>query len=281
MGNETRSKNNKSVSFNEMNLRKNEQRKKLDYTNPIYHERDGIIYNLLKSAKLNFTYFTFSMLSSVVIGYMNNSITRGLFTMFIYNFWAYIIHYLFHFTPFWSIFHGLHHTTGIGHKWWAEVIETFVNIFGSGGLPIALFSMTVEKVWGIKFFLDNYILVLTTFLYTTIHMINYHYLKIPTHLNHHYDTNYNYGPDCMDILFKTKTDGDEFENMNTYTINIIIATIIIVLTMNTRFDIVKNIRYVVDKMLVCFFSFPLFYKLLQLFTQYAPIPVNKSEETII
>ena len=72
-------------------------------------------------------------------------------------------------------------------------------------------------------------------------MINYHILKVPTHVKHHEDVNSNFGPDIMDILFKTKQNGDNIEDMNHGVINVVIILSFILITKNTKYDIIDNI----------------------------------------
>ena len=80
-------------------------------------------------------------------------------------------------------------------------------------------------------------------------MINYHILKVPTHVNHHKDPNKNYGPDIMDILFSSKMDGDSFEDMNHGIVNALVITSFILFTYNTKYDIIAIIKKVIDKFL--------------------------------
>ena len=58
-------------------------------------------------------------------------------------------------------------------------------------------------------------------------MFNYHYYDVQTHVKHHLDTTTNFGPDIMDIIFDTKQEGDEIENMDNGIINTIILLIFV------------------------------------------------------
>lgn len=80
-------------------------------------------------------------------------------------------------------------------------------------------------------------------------MINYHILKVPTHVKHHENVNSNFGPDIMDILFKTKQDGDYIENMNHGIYNTLIILCFILVTKDTRFDIIQIISKIINKVL--------------------------------
>ena len=64
-------------------------------------------------------------------------------------------------------------------------------------------------------------------LYSSYHNINQFILKSETHRKHHLNSKFNYGPDYIDVIFGTKYPGDEYENLNTGVINIIIIVIVI------------------------------------------------------
>ena len=58
-------------------------------------------------------------------------------------------------------------------------------------------------------------------------MINYHYLKVDSHIRHHKNVKTNYGPDWMDVLIGTKQDNSKFEDMSWTILNSIISMIIL------------------------------------------------------
>ena len=104
--------------------------------------------------------------------------------------------------------------------------------------------MLIEDIFQVKL-LDNDVLLFTTFLYTSFHMINYHILKVPTHVKHHENSNTNFGPDIMDILFNTKQDRDFIEDMNHGVINVVIILSLILITKDTKLDIIDNLHKLV------------------------------------
>ena len=214
----------------------------------IFKKDDGKIYNSIKFLWINSPYNISILLTTIVIGVINNDIKRAIFTGTVLYLWAYIIHVLAHnISPF-SFFHSFHHDDKINNSWWAELIETGVNLIGSGGISLAIISMIIDKKFGYNL-LDSHVLLFTTFLYTTFHMINYHVLKVPTHINHHKDPNTNFGPDIMDILFGTKLDGDQFEDMNHGILNVVVILSIILFTYDSKFDIIKIIKRQIDRFL--------------------------------
>ena len=206
----------------------------------IYNKDDGVLKNALKFFKVNFIYNLGILISCIIIGSINNNIIKAIYTGGVLYFWAYFIHIIAHNIFPMTFFHGFHHNPKINTTWYAELIETFVNIFGSGGLSLAIVNMLIEIIFKVKI-LDNDVLLFTTFLYTSFHMINYHILKVPTHVKHHEDVNSNFGPDIMDILFKTKQNGDNIEDMNHGVINVVIILSFILITKNTKYDIIDNI----------------------------------------
>ena len=70
-------------------------------------------------------------------------------------------------------------------------------------------------------------------------MINYHYLDVPSHVTHHNndiecgkddaDCNIlNYGPDAIDVVFGSKKEGQEYEDMKYTTINVVFIMILVI-----------------------------------------------------
>lgn len=211
----------------------------------IFKKEDGKVYNSIKFFWINWPYNTSILTACIVIGILNNNIKRAIFTGTILYVWAYLIHVLAHNVPLLTFFHSFHHDDKINSTWWAELIETSVNILGSGGISLAVIAMIIDKKLHYNF-LDSHVLLFTTFLYTSFHMINYHLLKVPTHVNHHKDPNTNFGPDIMDIVFGTKMQGDRFEDMNHGIVNVLVILSIIMFTYGTKFDIIKNIKGLID-----------------------------------
>jgi sterol desaturase/sphingolipid hydroxylase (fatty acid hydroxylase superfamily) len=76
--------------------------------------------------------------------------------------------------------------------------------------------------------LDYRVIVLWAFLYATVHNINYMYLSPTTHRDHHIDSSTNYGIDTLDILFNTKYNNNDIEDLNHASINLIFITCVII-----------------------------------------------------
>lgn len=206
-----------------------------------YEKKKGLIYNSLLFFKLNLVYNLTILVACIILGSLTNDIYRALFTGILLYFWAYFIHVLAHKLPSYINPHKYHHMHHINDKWWAILIELLVNLFGSGGLSLLLINVLLEKKMKIKI-LNNYTLLYTALLYSTFHMINYHYLNVSTHNFHHEFTKFNYGPDIIDILFNTKINNDEIENMNHGILNSVVILMIILLVYDSKYDLVKIIN---------------------------------------
>ena len=102
-----------------------------------------------------------------------------------------------------------------------EIIENFVM----QTLSIFISSITI---FGKTIMISKPAIVLWGLLYTTIHHINYNTLETSEmHIQHHINSNTNYFPDFLDILFDTKYDMENIEDINSCSINIILLTILI------------------------------------------------------
>jgi hypothetical protein len=112
-----------------------------------------------------------------------------------------------------------------------------------------------DKNWQLSLWTILYIQVWSYFLHYISHKrYIYNSLGFDLHDSHHSDNhhklngNTNFGPDWVDIIFKTKPDNDEIENSNSSIINSIIALIIVLITLNTPLDPVKFLMdYFVSK----------------------------------
>jgi hypothetical protein len=99
------------------------------------------------------------------------------------------------------------------------------HIWGHHGQPKPIPNRTLElfaeTVWEIFFwiflpiwlqyitgfhFIPTSIVLLSSFMWISIHIINYSIVGSETHSRHHRDTTVNYGPDVIDHLFGTNYD---------------------------------------------------------------------------
>jgi hypothetical protein len=114
--------------------------------------------------------------------------------------------------------HNTHHDSSI-NKTWINIFYEFINNLYMQGFGIILL---------IKF-IDIKSLLLWSIMYATIHQGNYFLVSPSTHADHHTNSNTNYGIDILDILFNTKFDMEDVETHNHGSINLILATLFIML----------------------------------------------------
>jgi len=162
-----------------------------------------------------------------------------LFPDFITN---YLIKHIYTFYNFHDIFH---HNSDINKNWNYQLLEFINNLYFQGIFYIFLF-----KYFNFGFSINNFtyrfnymILMFWALCYGTIHIINYTIIGSSCHEEHHKYKKTNYGIDLMDILYETKYDINNFENMNHSFINIVLITIILSLFKNSNSEI-SIIRFV-------------------------------------
>jgi len=115
----------------------------------------------------------------------------------------------------------IHHDTSINKKF-SNIAYEFINNFMIQGGLIVLF------VWFYNNYIDNRVVLLWALMYSTVHNINYLFIKPTVHRDHHLHDDTNYGIDIADIIFDTKWNINDIEDHNHYSINIILITICII-----------------------------------------------------
>ena len=158
----------------------------------------------------------------------SDSYIRCIITIIFVIFFSYFSHRAAHDIYPYNIFHMIHHNDEYNNKKWALLLELIINLFQIGGLILIPFNMYLEKLIGIKL-LNNYVILYYSLVYTSHHMINYHYIPNTIHIQHHKNEITNYGPDIIDVLFFTKEDNTKFEYYKFSRINCIISGIIVIL----------------------------------------------------
>jgi hypothetical protein len=112
-----------------------------------------------------------------------------------------------------------HHDLDV-NKTPTNIFYEFITNIYTQGLAFILFVEFVKLI--------NYkVVLLWSFMYATIHNINYNIIHPSVHRDHHIDCHTNYGIDVMDILFNTKYDKGDIENFNHVSINLLILTIVL------------------------------------------------------
>ena len=186
------------------------------------------VFILYKNQKgsISFVVTLYTLFYVALVGYINHIISHSIsFTDLLNkyiiftedNFFKKIIIKI---TSFLDFHRNIHHDTTINKQPHNVVYEFINNFIVQGVLPYLLF----------EFFklLDVRVCFLWGFFYASVHNINYFYTKPKTHIQHHIDCHKNYGIDIFDIIFGSKYDTNEIEDMNHMGINLIICAIIFV-----------------------------------------------------
>jgi len=110
------------------------------------------------------------------------------------------------------------------------LLECIIEFFGFAINIIYKYLLYDAKIVDI-YMIDEWNVVFMYFIYTTIHNINYGYLKINNyHAKHHDNVNTNIGPDIFDLIFNTKNeDTPNNELVDHYIPNIIISFIAVMI----------------------------------------------------
>ena len=116
----------------------------------------------------------------------------------------------------------IHHNSNVNKQRYNIAKETLVNILIQGIIPF-IYTYTFIVITS---YVDLKIFAFWALLYTTVHIINYSLIYSKTHEDHHVNKYTNYGYDIYDIIFKTKLDPNNIENINHYSINAIIIGIL-------------------------------------------------------
>lgn len=124
----------------------------------------------------------------------------------------------------------IHHDTSVNKETLNLFWEFVQNFLMEGGLLII-----IAYYYNIKVNIANHIfkfnkavLLLWGMLYASVHNINYIILGCDQHVNHHINPKTNYGIDILDILFDTKYDLENIEDLNHAALNVILITLIII-----------------------------------------------------
>ena len=176
--------------------------------------------NLINSLKENYLSWTFMFIAAGILSYPD--ITSAIISVIFCYIWYYVIHRIQHSfgINITNIIHNYHHDHS--RTFLSDLTEIILEInFLNSILPyLYIFDVQIINIW---------VILLYTFMYITIHNINYTRLRVNNvHRHHHQGINTNHGPDVCDILFGTKSELDtEVENTDHYIPNIIIGFIIV------------------------------------------------------
>jgi hypothetical protein len=193
--------------------------------NNIYKKENGIMYNAYNAAIKNFKIFTISFIFILIMWVLFSKRNLSHFIHIFFTFGvvilnAYFIHRYADFTGF-SYLHQYHHDSNINKTWYALLTETIINLIIAGGIYLLVFNI----IFNHQILIPIPVFIWSLY-YTSVHMYTYHHYNVKSHTIHHDNQNYNYGPDIADIIYETKYDGDEYEDLNITIPNAIIIFLI-------------------------------------------------------
>lgn len=114
-----------------------------------------------------------------------------------------------------------HHNSEINKQPLYLFLEVLNNIWMQGGcwiLYIYIFSLNI----------NTYNILLWCLVYSSFHNINYNLMECPLiHQEHHKDIFTNIGIDIVDVIFNSKYDDKNIEDINHYAINTVFITVIL------------------------------------------------------
>jgi len=193
-------------------------------------------------------YFAYNLLF-FVLGKITKDMPRVFFTAYFLIFYSYFIHIAAHKLPGFNKIHLVHHTSDSNKGILPELLELVLNLLFIGGgilIPLNLYLNSRLSPF------SEYAIILYTFIYTSQHLIVYHYLKTPSHKSHHTCDKsnardiknctknvQNYGPDALDVLFGTKKHLEKYEDMSPLIPIVIILLILLLLNYKNNFDIIN------------------------------------------
>lgn len=173
-----------------------------------------------------------AMLVGYIVHYLSHSydVIALYESSFFYDYikqFRYIDKYLKYYFMYTFDFHDkIHHNTAINKQPLHIIIECIQNIMTQGGILAILSKYVSLHIGTYAFRINPYIVMLWACLYTTVHHINYPILSNIQHEQHHINNKTNYGIDVLDILFDTKYDVEDIEDINHSCINLVIITLI-------------------------------------------------------
>ena len=198
-----------------------------------YDKNKNLIINLFNCFNTNKVFYGVFFGMAAYISLLTDDFKRGMFTIIFMVIFSYFSHRVgHHFYPI-NIFHKVHHNDKVNHTWWGRGIEWMVNFLQIGGLLLIPLNRLLSTKLGYKLF-NEYVIVFFALVYTTHHMINYHVMKVDTHIRHHKDVRTNYGPDYMDVLIGTKQHKSTFEDMRESIINSLVSGMVVVLLISKK-----------------------------------------------
>ena len=215
----------------------------------LYSHQDGLYNNMIKLTNVNYMLFTAIIFGGITINYITgDNMFRTIVTYFGISVWTYAVHWFMHKYENTIIgkIHAIHHMPEYKDYISTEIFEIFVNLAIIGGLLWIPIIMVLENYVGIQL-ANHYVILAWAIIFTTYHLINYHILSHAVHAQHHNEKGVNnYGPEWFDIIFNTKAENSEIEDMNSVIANIIIVTVLVLSLKDTSYDVVGGFSHLIQ-----------------------------------
>lgn len=176
-----------------------------------------------RSLKLNYKSWIMMLVSCLVLSYNELFLTMSIIQYVLSILYLYLAHRVAHW-PIFFLFNRAHIYHHENTDWFSHAIQVCIEISTLMSPTILIYYTNLLGI------IDPFICLFFTFLYITIHNVNYGYFKINNvHSKHHEDYNVNYGPEICDIIFKTKYPNNSIENTDHFIPNIILSTLLVYL----------------------------------------------------
>jgi len=183
---------------------------------------------IIESLKLNYKSWIAFLISSYLI--CDYKLFSGIFNYIIGLIYIYFGHIFYHSpsSTFFYYIHTYHHDHHDTNSVLFEIIMEFVGTM----MPIII-AYSLCKLNKISLGLNPYVYLFFALFYSTVHIINYTYLRCNNmHMEHHLNTKGNYFPDICDLVFNTKHNPSDIENTDHWIPNIIFVTILVLIIKN-------------------------------------------------
>jgi hypothetical protein len=129
----------------------------------------------------------------------------------------------------------IHHDSSINKSGVNIFIEAVQNLLLEGGLWIIasiIFGLGIECC-GEIYRLNMMIMLLWILVYTSVHLINYRIVHPNSHIAHHMDYYTNLSlTDFFDLVFDTSHDKNNIQDINHFTINVLVITFLLYVSKN-------------------------------------------------
>lgn len=194
--------------------------------------------NLLKE-----NYLSWSLILIALFIINPTNYLKAIVTYLIILLLSYFTHLISHLE--YNIFGVLHYYHHTHDNFFSHFIQYVIEL----GFPVLF--LPVYYIFG-TIFLDEWVILFSALLYSSVHNINYGYFHVnDVHSLHHTDCLTNIGPDLCDVFFGTKNQSNKsVENTNHYIPNIIVTTILVVVLK----QLYATHRIVLNKLLILFLT---------------------------